>query len=189
MKVSRQEALRLVKRGIPVVATGGGNPPREVRKADELPAEPAEAYDGPPLEFNRLRDDRGNLTRAGMLHAINQGGSVRHGGDTLTRADQVPDDDEIQEAADAAVQTELHRLDAEQANLDQRRARATQRQQRQGERLADDMGQTGESRLVAAEPQTGGTQTAEGQTAEPAAPPTGEHKEHRAAAHGRHKKE
>ena len=162
MQIDRDEALELCRRKMPVLTTGGGRPTREVRSLKEMPPEPGDDYDGPPLEYHRLRDDHGNWTRAGMEHAIRSGGSVMHRGQVIERIEDLPDEAELAAGDAPRLEAQAKRIDAEIAKLSAQRAHLSGQQEdadkarqaakqrteaRQGAQLKDDMDQSGQNKI------------------------------------------
>lgn len=170
MQVERDEAIALLRRGIPVLATGPVGTPsgvRELRSAKDVPREPDDTHEGRPLEFHRLRDDSGNWTRAGMEHAIRSGGSVMHRGTVIERVEDLPGEAELAAADQTRLRAEAERIDGQIAELAARRAAIARQGQEAAEaarrtraaareeRLADDVAQ-GEGRIVAGQPAQAG---------------------------------
>lgn len=92
--------------------------------ADQGEVDKARKAEGEPLKSSdRYRD--GKLTRKGMEAVIAEGGSVIHGGRTISNVDDLPSEAEVAEGDEAATLDALANLDRQQAAIDAQRARLT----------------------------------------------------------------
>ena len=152
MKIDRKQAEEHVNAGRPVAFLAKDQPARTLQvpeggKRATRARMPSEEEEG---DYLLLRDEKGNLTRAGMEHALNTGGSVMLDGRLIEHRDDLPTEAELargDERREAAVR---EALDAQIAQL------MAQRQQLEG----------GETGIQQGPPETG-TRTG------PQATPTG----------------
>jgi hypothetical protein len=133
MRLSKEQAEQHLRAGRPVAfrPTEGGRgktlraePGRRTKGAvaKGFPAVDAEGNDAPG-EYLLLRDERGDLTRAGMEQAIREGGSVMWRGDVIEFMDDLPPEEELV-AGNAEAAAALRRsLEAQAMEVGQRLAR------------------------------------------------------------------
>jgi hypothetical protein len=113
--MTRGEIEAALKRGEHVAIAG-----RHITLKRDLPPHASDA-DNPPEadEFQAVvaRSADGRLTRAGMENAIRTGGSVLHGGEVLTRVEDLPEDDQLAQSHQQQQQALAAQYDAQMAAI------------------------------------------------------------------------
>lgn len=151
--MSRAEAERHLASGEHLAIAG-----RHVTHKRDLPERPAGAEEergADRIEAIVARTADGRLTRAGMEHAIKNGGSVMHKGEVITDVDALPDETEL-----------VRENEAQAAALDQRIGDQIDALERQRDRLRH----SGEERPTFARQSEGGY-TSQARGAQASAPP------------------
>lgn len=123
-RMTREAVEASLKRGEHVGTAGGA----VLRKgADLRPHFTADEDGGRTTEIPAVvvRDEHGNITRAGMEHALRSGGSVLYGGEVHTSLDTLPDEIELAEHDEKAKAAIAASIDQQIAALTAQRARAT----------------------------------------------------------------
>jgi len=157
MKIDRKQAEEHVNAGRPVAFLAKDQPARTLQvpeggKRATRARMPAEEEEG---DYLLLRDEKGNLTRAGMEHALNMGGSVMLDGKLIEHRDDLPTEAELAKGDERREAAVREALDAQIAQL------MAQRQQLEGS-----------SEAITAGPQSQPRASHEAAGGQPAPPPS-----------------
>jgi hypothetical protein len=118
MKIPLEEVKPAVKAGAVVHVAG-----QDYRKGDRIPEEFPEGVEHGLI----VRDERGNLTRAGMEKIIRDGGSVMdRNGIIMERLDQLPDEAEMVKGHEEQERALAESLDEQIAGLAAQRSKLLQ---------------------------------------------------------------
>jgi hypothetical protein len=158
MRINRDEARAHLQAGRTVAFRTGQGPGTTItpqvgkRATQNLPAEDVEG------NYFLLRDESGNLTRAGMEQALREGGAVMYHGNVIETVDDLPDEVELVKGNERARKALADSLDAQLAALSTQRARLDKAAEKEQEtpaiKQAEEVKQTREQEEAALREQT-----------------------------------
>lgn len=125
MKLTREQADAHLQAGRPVAFVPEQGPVRTLQVPEggrravrtKLPPEDEEG------EFLLLRDEKGDLTRAGMEHVLREGGSVLLDGRQIEHLDDLPTEADLARGDERRTAAVREQLDRQMAELAAQRAR------------------------------------------------------------------